>query len=150
MSRDEAELRAALRELDQPVAVGQWFGWEFPADFDIVAMQARFDRLADRFGEVFGCKVAAARGPQQDAAYFGALQVASLSVLVSNFGGLATYLPADGARTHPEDEARVAEVLTGLGYRVVPQQILAHPYDGPNAEFCPHGMTWHDRYFSHL
>jgi hypothetical protein len=79
-----------------------------------------------------------------------------VAITVSNFGGLATISavpdPSGGAApcppVHPDDLERIEPVVTGLGCTVVPEHLLALPYDGPNA--TPSAtLTWRERYFGY-
>ncbi|HEX6682982.1 MAG TPA: hypothetical protein VF062_09320 [Candidatus Limnocylindrales bacterium] len=137
--------------LSEQAARGEGDGVEVPRNFDLDATRARFDRLAERLSEAFGgpCEP----GLAQDSACFGRIRIPAeatrtrtkrtriplpLSVDVSKFGGLATYGPrptpaGQVLRIHPEDQRRIEPALIGLGYVVVPKQILDSPYDGPNA-----------------
>jgi hypothetical protein len=88
-----------------------------------------------------------------------------LTVIVSNFGNLVTYHhalvahnpPGDPSTldvperppVHPDDQRRVEEVLTALGYVVVPKRVLNARYDGPNAGPTS-DMTWYTRFFDYL
>ncbi|MFY1615765.1 hypothetical protein [Micromonospora sp. WMMD736] len=142
---------------------------EMPRQFDLAATQGRFDRLTERLSEAFGCQCVAWH--PQDSACFGGIEIPaeasrsrtkrtriplSLGVSVSNFGGLATYgASAPWGHTshlHPDDGARIEEILTGLGYLLVPEHILATPYDGPNGwVFVPTDeATWFTRFFDYL
>jgi hypothetical protein len=161
---DEAAAVAAIRE--RPV---RWpDGWEVPLDFDEEALRARIGRLAERLGEVYGVPLAVTRGAQH-AAYFGGVVVPGeqtatraertrfpLTIMVSNFGGLVTIWvmpdPSGGGAppppVHPHDLERIEPVATGLGFAVVPEHLLALPYDGPNAT-PSHTVTWWERYFGY-
>lgn len=167
---DEEAIRAAMRE--RPDLLGSRVGWEVPRDFDHAAIQARFDRLAERLSEAYEVPLVAGAGPAQDAACFGGISIPAevtktrtkrsrirfpLRVIVSNFGGLAAYLAFHDASTptaptppvHPDDRERIEGALTGLGYLVVPEHILAARYDGPNSNPAVE-MTWYTRFFGYL
>jgi hypothetical protein len=79
-----------------------------------------------------------------------------VDVLVSAFGALATYQPLTQgyqvAPVHPKDRQRIEEALAGLGYLVVPDHVLATPYDGPNGWVFAGttNATWFTRFFDHL
>jgi hypothetical protein len=79
-----------------------------------------------------------------------------LRVAVSKLGGLATYGPSNtgGQKpyVHPDDRERIEKVLAGLGYLIVPEHVLATPYDGPNAWAFgeTNGATWRTRFFEVL
>jgi hypothetical protein len=169
---DEPDWWSVLRVLDEPGSLGEHVGLEVPRDFDRAATQARFDRLAERLSEAYGCPLVGGAGPQQDAAFFGRIRIPAevsctrtkhsrtgvpLTVIVSNFGGLATYLPFHDSSTppappvHREDRKRIEEVLIRLGYRVVPGHVLATTYDGPNEWVFGSGdATWFVRFFDYL
>ncbi|TNH29934.1 hypothetical protein FHG89_10140 [Micromonospora orduensis] len=158
-----------LAALNERVARGDGDGLEVPRDFDHAAVQGRFDRLAERLSEAYGCRCDS--GLAQDSACFGSIWIPaeashsrtkrtriplSLTVSVSNFGGLATYGASSpsGQRPspHPDDRQRIELALAGLGYLIVPEHILATPYDGPNGwVFGPTVVeTWSTRFFGHL
>ncbi|MEU4399241.1 hypothetical protein [Micromonospora orduensis] len=158
-----------LAALNERVARGDGDGLEMPRDFDRAAVQGRFDRLVQRLSEAYGCPCDS--GLAQDSACFGSIRIPaeasrsrtkrtriplSLTVRVSNFGGLATYGASspsgDGHSPHPDDRQRIEQALAGLGYLLVPEHILATPYVGPNGwVFGPTVIgTWHTRFFDHL
>jgi hypothetical protein len=162
------ESEPLLAALSEQVARSRG-GLEAPRDFDLAATQGRFDRLAERLSEAFGCPCGS--GLAQDSACFGSIWIPaeashsrtkrtriplSLGVSVSNFGGLASYGPSTPLGqvpyVHPDDRHRIEEALAGLGYLIVPEQILATPYDGPNAwVFGPtDDATWFTRFFDYL
>ncbi|HEY0536211.1 MAG TPA: hypothetical protein VGD29_31890 [Actinoplanes sp.] len=68
-------MRELLHAADEPVVRGQVAGWEFPRGFDLEATQARFHRLGELLSEAFGRTGTGGRGPQQDAAYFGDIEI---------------------------------------------------------------------------
>lgn len=140
---------------------------EVPRDFDLAATQGRFDRLASRLSEAFGCPCES--GLAQDSTCFGSITIPgvatrsrtkrtriplSLHVSVSNFGGLATYGPSTSSNqqpyVHPDDRRRIEKALTGLGYLIVPEHILDTPYDGPNGWAFAPDATWFTRFFDYL
>ncbi|WP_433308144.1 hypothetical protein ACQP0U_16970 [Micromonospora sp. CA-269861] len=158
-----------LAASNERVARGDGDGLEVPRDFDHAAAQGRFDRLAERLSGAFGCPCDS--GLAQDSACFGSVWIPaeasrsrtkrtriplSLTVSVSKFGGLATYGASSPSgrhpHLHPDDRQRIEQALTGLGYLIVPERILATPYDGPNGwAFGPTvDATWSTRFFSHL
>ncbi|MBM0232010.1 hypothetical protein JNW91_09115 [Micromonospora sp. STR1_7] len=155
--------------LNERVARGEGDGLEVPRDFDHAAVQGRFDRLAERLSETYGCPCDP--GLAQDSACFGSIWIPaeasrshtkrtriplSLSVSVSKFGGLATYGPSGPSGhkpyVHPDDRQRIEQALAGLGYLIVPTHILATPYVGPNGwVFGPTAnATWFTRFFDDL
>jgi hypothetical protein len=143
-------------------------GVSLPRDFDLTAAKSRFDQLAERLGEDFGaCGYGHAEG-----ACFGSIVIpaqatrtrakrtrvpCALGVLVSSFGGLATYRPVNTGDhvvpVHPDDRRRIEEALDGLGYQVMPRRVLDLPYDGPNgwifgpSTYGRTDATWFDRFF---
>jgi hypothetical protein len=164
---DEQAVLAAIGERAGLVPAPD--GWEVPPDFDREAMQARFDRLAKRLGEVYGTTLGAGAGPAQDASYFGEVVVPAdltrtrakrtgvrhaVAVTVSNFGGLVAVRTvqtgplASPPPVDPRDRDRIEPVVTGLGFHLVPGHILGRPCDGPNAR-PDSGWTWHERFFGH-
>ncbi|MFD0782938.1 hypothetical protein ACFQZ8_03210 [Micromonospora azadirachtae] len=158
-----------LAALRQRVARGEGDGLEVPRNFDHAGTQRRFERLTGRLSEVFGCPCDSAL--PQDSACFGSIRIPAeasrshtkrtriplpLVVSVSAVGGLATYAassPSDQKPyLHPDDRRRIEQALAGLGYLVVPEHILAAPYDGPNGWVFGPGAdaTWFTRFFDHL
>ncbi|GAA2191106.1 hypothetical protein [Micromonospora lupini] len=140
-----------------------------PRDFDPAPAQGRFARLAERLSETYGYPCDSEMA--QDSASLGSIWIPaeasrsrqkrtriplSLIVNVSKFGGLATYgasSPSDQKPyVHPDDRQRIEYALSGLGYLVVPEHILATPYDGPNGwVFGPTAdATWFTRFFDYL
>jgi len=154
-------IHAALHAADEPMVLRQAPGWEFPRGFDIAATQARFDRLGERLSDAFGRTVGGGRGPQQDAAYFGDIEIpaeatrtrakktragCALTVRVSNFADLATYAPQPA---HSDDQRRIEKALAEVGYLLVPPDVLDEPYQGPNEWAFPSGATWRERFFDY-
>ncbi|MEU7614265.1 hypothetical protein [Micromonospora sp. NPDC049204] len=155
--------------LDERVARGEGDGIEVPRHFDHAAAQARFDRLAERLSEAYGCPCDS--GLAQDSACFGSIWIPaeasrsrtkrtriplSATVSVSKFGDLATYGSSSPhgqkPHLHPDDRQRIEPALTGLGYLIVPEHILATPYDGPNGWVfvSTDDATWSTRFFDYL
>jgi hypothetical protein len=142
---------------------------EVPRDFDLAATQRRFDLLAERVSEAYGCPCD--QGLMQDSAGFGSIGIPAeasrsrtkrtriplpLLVSVSKFGGLATYGPPSTPSgqvpyVHPDDRQRIEDALAELGYLLVPEHILATPYDGPNGwAFDQASATWFTRFFDYI
>ncbi|MCF0093850.1 hypothetical protein B0E54_02690 [Micromonospora sp. MH99] len=161
--------QSVLAASNARVEPGAGDGLEMPRHFDRAATQGRFDRLAERLSEAYGCRCDV--GLAQDSACFGSIWIPAevsrsrtkrtriplaLSVSVSNFGGLAacgSSAPwAHTSHLHPDDRARIEEALSGLDYLLVPEHILAAPYDGPNGwVFGPtNDATWSTRFFEPL
>lgn len=148
-----------LRELDEPLLV------ETPRNFDCAATQARFNLLAEQLSASYAVNLVAGAGPEQDAARFGAIEIPAevtrtrikrkhppgpLVVVISSFGNLATYHQSTpDLEVHPDDQQRVENALTAVGYTVVPEHILAAAYDGPNAD-PDLDITWYTRFFDYL
>ncbi|MER7444885.1 hypothetical protein [Micromonospora avicenniae] len=158
-----------LAALHQRVARGEGDALAAPRDFDHAGTQGRFERLTERLSEAYGCPCDSALA--QDSACFGSIRIPAeasrshtkrtriplpLVVSVSAFGGLATYAassPSDHKPyLHPDDRRQIEHALAGLGYLVVPEHILAAPYDGPNGWVFGPGAdaTWFTRFFNHL
>lgn len=180
MTTEEFDWPGMLLALDEPVpprstpVPGQGDGLEVPRDFDYAATKSRFDQLAARLSEAFG--IACDHGQPQDSACFGSIWVPAeatrtrakrtrepfaVEVLVSNFGGLATYRALNVGwgqvvPVHSDDARCIEEALVGLGYLVVPMDVLDTRYDGPNGWVfgsSPYGktdVTWLLRYFDYL
>jgi hypothetical protein len=176
-TRTESDWIAILRALDEPGELGKAAGLEFPRDFDLAATQLRFDRLAARLGDVFGCPLRAGPGPCQDASLFGRIRIPPeftatraepggmrfpVNVAVSNFGSLATCLPerhstSPGTLPPPappvaaDDHDRIERVLNELGYLFVPADVHDVTYEGPNQwVFGDWKESWYVRYFDYL
>ncbi|MCX5065476.1 hypothetical protein OOJ91_06240 [Micromonospora lupini] len=156
-------VRAASNERVEPFAGD---GLEVPRHFDLAATQGRFDRLAERLSEAYGCRCDVWLA--QDSACFGSIWIPSevsrsrtkrtriplsLTVSVSNFGGLAACGSSapwgHKPHLHPDDRARIEEALDGLDYLLVPEHILSAPYDGPNGWVfgSTNDATWSVRFF---
>jgi hypothetical protein len=184
VATEEPDWPAMLRAVDEPVpppleatsesVPGQGDGIEVPRDFDYAAAKGRFGRLVERLGETFGCPLD--YGHPQDSACFGGITIpaeatrtrakrtrepSALEVLVSTFGGLATYRPLNDygnqvVPVHPDDRQRIEDALDGLGYVIVPKAVLDTLYDGPNGWIfgpSPYGKadaTWFIRFFDYL
>lgn len=147
-----------LRALGASVLRGQGAGGLVPAGFDVVAAQRRFDGLGERLSAAFGVVLPRVLGPEPGAALFGVHRVPAeatvtrerrtrarigVSVLVSNFGDLATYHATGGGTAppvHPGDGERVEAALSEGGCRWVPVELLRTSYDGES-------ITWYDRLF---
>lgn len=171
---------AMLLALDEPISPsshqgpGQGDGLEVPRDFDYGAAKSRFDRLAARLSGAFGS--VCDHGQPQDSACFGSIWIPAeatrtrakhtrepfaVEVLVSSFGGLATYRALNVTwgqvvPVHQDDARRIEEALVGLGYLVVPMDVLDTRYDGPNgwvfgsSPYEKTDATWFIRYFDYL
>ena len=172
---DSPDWLELLRGLDESVQLGQVRGAYVPDGFDLKETQVRFGVLAQRLSDIYGTRLTEPAGPVQDASLFGIITIPDstsstcnratgfkfgIDVLVSSFGGLATVRVSRSAKEgepyilppmHPDDRGRIDEVLTELGYRVVPDEVLGLPYAGPNAwVFGSRTATWNTRFFSWL
>ncbi|MFD7984571.1 hypothetical protein ACFV4M_14510 [Kitasatospora indigofera] len=161
MNGNEADLRALLRELDDP----QWL--ERPQHYDRGGIAARFGDLVARLEGEFAAPCTAEQDTQ-DSSEFGRVTVPGdatvcgtrIVVCVSKFGSLAlvcadnpgAFLGTDEARAEGElddaDLAKVDGVLAELGYAVVPEELLESDYDGPS-RLPAHVQwpTWWHRFF---
>ncbi|MBD0670263.1 hypothetical protein [Streptomyces sp. CBMA156] len=145
MTANRADLLTVLRELDDP----EWLEW--PADYDRGATAVLFRGLVARLEADFstGC---GAEQDTQDSSEFGRVTVPAeatacgtrIVVCVSKFGSLAlvcadnpgAFLGTEEARAEGEldaaDLATVCRALVGLGYTVVPEELLEEDYAGPS------------------
>lgn len=167
----ETDWAALLRASDEAGTRGQEAGICYPRDFDRAAHQARFDRLGALLSDAYGVPLSGGQGPYPEASFFGWIHIPpeatqtrakrtripfGLTVIASNFGGLATYAPYSSGpseawpKVHPDDQSRVEGALTALDYVVVPREVLEEPYDGPNGWLFGATETWFGRFFSVL
>jgi hypothetical protein len=180
----DTDWRAFLVALDQPVELppralpepepGRGDGLEVPRVFDHTAAESRFGELVARIEDAFG--VQCEHGHPQDSACFGSVRIpaeatrtrtkrtrtpCAVEVAVSAFGSLAAYravgeLWDQVVPVHPDDGQRIEEALEALGYVIVPMEVLATPYDGPNgwvfgaSPYGSTGTTWYTRFFGVL
>lgn len=152
------DLRRLLREVDDPVGIEQ------PVGHDRDAAQRRFAGLAARLDDAFGCRCTAE--PTQDASAHGRIEVPDaatrspgrLVLTVSSFGSMVLCsIENPGAHddretrelVDGEDARRVRSALAASGYRLVAEDVLHEPYDGPWAALLAR-PTWWYRYFDHL
>jgi hypothetical protein len=160
---DGDKLWDLLRSLDDPEHL------QFPADYDHRETRGRFDQLVDRLDGAFSCACKADRHVE-DASFHGRVEIPSaatatgsqLVIVVSNFGGLAVVaIDNPGSWNqhefaellHPVDADRIYTALNDLGYTIVPEQPLWHPYDGNSAlqnYYRDHSATWWTRFFDYL
>ncbi|MET0134175.1 MAG: hypothetical protein ABW215_11345 [Kibdelosporangium sp.] len=162
MAVDEEVWLSVLREHE--VRGGE--GWDNPLDFNRTAAQARFDRLAERLSETFARPFESSAGPKSDSAGFGDICIPAeftrtrtkrtrepryIRVSVSTYGYLATYGTVGHGRApiHKDDTRRIEEAFEGLDYVIVPERVLALPYDGIHSPECC-AMSWYDRFFGFL
>jgi hypothetical protein len=163
---------ALLRGLDEPGVLGQEAGVCYPRGFDRAAQQARFDRLGALLSDAYGQPLSGGQGPYPEASFFGWIHIPpeatltrakrtripfGLTVIASNFGDLATYVPSSSGpveptwpKVHPDDQSRVEGALMASDYVVVPHEVLQKPYDGPNEWLFGTTETWFGRFFSVL
>lgn len=153
---------------------GQGDGLDVPRDFDLAAAESRFRELVALIEDAFG--VPCEHGHPQDSACFGAISIPSeatrtrakrtrtpfaVEVEVSAFGSLATYHPVGElwdqvVPVQSDDAQRIEGALDALGYVIVPMDVLAMRYNGPNGWVfgpSPYGrtdVTWYTRFFDFL
>jgi hypothetical protein len=160
---DEDQAWALLRALDDPEYL------EVPRGYDHRATRERFDELAARLDETFGCRCGVDR-EIQDASRHGSIVVpaaalggtAQVTVVVSNFGDLAVSTVGNPAErpsgaapafVAPEHLWRIAAALDDLGYVTVPEHVLWTPYDGVSplgARYtADDGPSWWIRFFDY-
>ncbi|MFJ6568006.1 hypothetical protein ACIQNU_11310 [Streptomyces sp. NPDC091292] len=158
----DAKLMEMLRGLDDP----EWL--EFPAGYDGVEAAASLSRLVAKIDSRFSTRCKIDRDVQ-DSAQYGRINVPAeatvcgtrIVVLVSRFKPLAmvaadnpgAFLGTDEARAEGElgasDLEKVEQALAGLGYVVIPEELLTNRYDGA-AHLRFHGSgepSWWDRFF---
>ncbi|MGW9122138.1 hypothetical protein ACWGRV_37030 [Streptomyces sp. NPDC055663] len=145
MTRSEADLRALLRELDDP----EWL--ERPQHFNRGEAAARFGGLVTRLEGDFGAHCTAEQDTQESSEYGrvivpgdAAVCGTRIVVCVSRFGSLAlvcadnpgAFLGTGDAQAEGEldgaDLDKVDRALTELGYVVVAEEILELDYDVPS------------------
>ncbi|WP_067812907.1 hypothetical protein [Actinomadura kijaniata] len=153
-----------LHELDDPDHM------EFPAIYDHTEVRARFNKVVAKLDTAFGCRCHVDRNIQ-DASFHGDIGVPAthtaggerITIRISNFGNLAVYSPenirsytdAEKRQLLPaEDLDRIEDTLTGLDYRVVPEDLLNTRYNGRSdlANYYPSDQppTWFTRFFDYL
>ncbi|MFJ7306066.1 hypothetical protein [Streptomyces sp. NPDC099088] len=161
MTKSGADLLAVLRQLDDP----QWLEW--PAAYDRIAVAARFGELVARLESDFGAPCVAEQDTQDSSEYGRATVPAEVTacgtrivVCVSRFGSLAlvcaenpgAFLGSQDAQDEGEldaaDLATVERALVGLGFTVVPEELVESDYSGPSqAHLYGQRPTWWDRFF---
>lgn len=150
--RTEDEYLALLAAADDPVR------GERPVGFDRAVAEARLARLAEALDAALGggCVLC---GDVQDASFLGDVVLPRaffgpdgdpMMVRVSNFGDFATITCASVEAPAPL-VATVGPVLASLGYRFVPDDVLARPYTGafPLSD-RPRHPSWWFRFFDYL
>lgn len=158
----DVNLMEMLRRLDDP----EWL--EFPAGYSGTEAADSFSRLVAQIDSRFSTRCEIDQDIQ-DSAQYGRLNVPGeatvcgtrIVVLVSRFKPLAmvaadnpgAFFGTDDARAEGEldvsDLEKVEQALVGLGYVVVPEELLTNRYDGA-AHLCFHGSgepSWWDRFF---
>lgn len=161
-----AEIAGLLRQLDDPANL------ECPAGFDYAAEQRRFQSLVAELEGRFSCTCQIEAGNRiQDASFLGQLVIPASALVrgvaafvrVSNFGRLALLgaeCPGryDDAKTlnliAATDRRVMLEVLAGLNYVPLLEDVLSAEYDGTCDTFRDaypsHSPTWFIRYFDYL
>lgn len=165
MADDEQELRDLLHEHDEAG------GLEQPVFYNHSKTRAAFDALAARLDADFSTHCRVDRDVE-DASLHGRIEIpveavggaAQIVVSVSNFGSMAVVSAENpGAYLHLtealEDDAitgadlqTVRRALEGLGYRVIPEELLTRPYDGITDLGYPADRVpdWWIRFFDYL
>ncbi|MGF6888283.1 hypothetical protein ABIA39_003080 [Nocardia sp. GAS34] len=158
---NDAKLMEILRGLDDPEAP------EWPVGYNDAELAASVGRPAAHLGSVFSTHCAIE--PDQDSAEYCRVVVPGpatvcgtrIVVLVSNFSPLVmvavenpgAFLGIDDARAEGGLDAgdldTVQRVLAESGWVVIPEELLAHRYDGPT--LMPFSgsaePSWWDRFF---
>ncbi|MGW4984905.1 hypothetical protein [Streptomyces mirabilis] len=164
MVESEADLMTLLRRLDDP----EWL--ERPMGYSRSEAAVPFGRLVSSLESDFGTSCTAERDTQ-DSSEYGRVVVPAeatvcgtrIVVCVSKFGSLAlvsadnpgAFFGTDDAQAEGEleagDLARVEQALIGLGYVVVPEELLNLRYDGESRlrpwDKEPWQPSWWDRFF---
>lgn len=161
MTKDEADLLALLRELDDP----EWLEW--PRSYDRRAAADQLARLAARLQADFTASCVTEQDVQ-DSSEYGRVVVPAhatacatrIVVCVSKFGSLAVicaenpgvFRGLDEARAEgaldPADLTKIDRALTDLGYTTVPEELLESDYDGPSRlSWDGQRSSWSDRFF---
>lgn len=157
----ESDLLALLRELDDP----EWLEW--PRGYDPGQTGALFDRLAAQLEEDFGAPCVDERDTQ-DSSEYGRVTVPAgatvcgtrIVVCISKFGSLAlvcadnpgAFLGTEDAQAEgvldTADLGKVNQALAGLGYAIVPEELIERDYDGPSrlSSHVQRPSWWH-RFF---
>ncbi|MFJ3876671.1 hypothetical protein ACIPW5_04330 [Streptomyces sp. NPDC090077] len=161
MAKNETELLALLRELDDPERL------ERPLHYDREATGLTFNGLVRRLEADFGASCESQRDTG-DSSEYGRVHIPAdatvcgtrIVVCVSKFGSLAevcadnpgAFLGTDEA--HEEgaldlgDLATVERALADLGYVSVPEELLESDYDGPSRlEHFSAQPSWWTRFF---
>ncbi|WP_199486607.1 hypothetical protein [Actinomadura logoneensis] len=165
MAKDETDLMALLRQLDDP----EWLEW--PSDYSHGKAAASLKSLASRLEKAFGthCPV---EGNNQDSSEYGRVEVPAtatvcgtkITVCVSKFEPLAlvtadnpgAYLGLGEAQALGDldgrDLATVQRAVHDAGFIAMPEELLNHRYDGPSRlprlSGEPHRPpSWWDRFF---
>lgn len=162
MGQSEADLMTLLRRLDDP----DWLEW--PRGYNRREAAVPFARLVSRLEDDFTTRCTAEQDTQ-DSSEYGRVTVPAdatvcgmrIVVCISKFGSLAlisadnpgAYLGTQEAQAEGDldatDLATVEQALTGLGYVVVPEELLTTRYDG-TSPLPSHGQwqpSWWDRFY---
>ncbi|WP_327324922.1 hypothetical protein OG735_22220 [Streptomyces sp. NBC_01210] len=162
MVESEADLMTLLRQLDDP----EWLEW--PRGYNRREAAVLLARLVSRLEGDFATLCPAERDTQDSSEYGRVVVPAEVTVCgtrivvcVSKFGSLAlvsadnpgAFLGTEDAQAEGEldagDLAKVEQALIGLGYVVVPEELLMSRYDGMSP-LRSHGQwqpSWWDRFF---
>ncbi|MCX5443738.1 MULTISPECIES: hypothetical protein [unclassified Streptomyces] len=161
MTESEADLLALLGELDDP----EWLEW--PQHYDLGETAARFGGLLARLEGDFAARCTDEQDTQ-DSSEYGRLVVPAdatvcgtrIVVCVSKFGSLAlvcadnpgAFLGTGEAQAEGELDAadleKVCGTLAGLGYAIVPEELLECDYAGPSQlPWHVQRPTWWHRFF---
>jgi len=153
-----------LRSLDDPERL------DAPRDYDHAATRARFDALVRRLDADFACHCLVDREVGA-ASRHGSIVVPAaalsgrtrITLTVSNFGRMVAATSADPntpqvgaapALVTPRHMAHIEAALLGCGYALVPDHILAAPYDGVHHALGRYTVedepTWWLRFFDYL
>ncbi|MER7672436.1 hypothetical protein ABTY61_28810 [Kitasatospora sp. NPDC096128] len=160
MPLDDQHIWALLRDLDASDIA------EFPPIYDHARTRARFDELAARLDQRFGCTCAVDRGVQ-DANHHGTIVIPTaatasgehITITVSNYGNLvAVTLGGPGHYGEEEenvlfeaaDRRRINDEVEALGYIAISEHLLWTDYDGvSNLGTCFEPRTWWNRFFDY-
>jgi hypothetical protein len=174
--RDDADLRAELERVDDPVYAEYPGGW---ADWNQAEAEAQFRRLVETLAARLGCPVRerfpALNDPDyarvrertlcyetgifiQDASFHGqilvprvfmtpeALQEDYSTCLRTSNFGHLATLYDDDTDVQPAARETIVRVVEELGYTYVPTRVLNRPYTGQNRGLDGFA-TWGARYF---
>ncbi|ROO90894.1 hypothetical protein EDD29_8635 [Actinocorallia herbida] len=161
MAENDADALKLLHELDDP----EWIEW--PRGYDPRKTGRLFADLLARLNVAFE-SLCVSEQDVQDSSEYGRITIPDkatiagtrIVVCVSKFGSLAlicadnprAYLGTEEAQQEgvldATDLATTRAALTGLGYVVIPEELIENEYEGQTLLRTPgQRVSWWDRYF---